>query len=100
MYENLFKVNRADLAEWNQLWSDVLTGLDEAISDGLMRGYIVHEHNMSGEFNWNVVFFFDDWDSIDEAQTVFFENLPLDHTIWTMALAHKDELWQRLPEMN
>ena len=100
VYENLFKVNRADLAEWNQLWSDVLTGLDEAISDGLMRGYIVHEHNMGGEFNWNVVFFFDDWDSIDDAQTVFFENLPLDHTIWTMALAHKDELWQRLPEMN
>ena len=99
VYENLFKVNRADLAEWNQLWGDVLAGLDEAISDGLMRGYIVHEHNMGGEFNWNVVVFFDDWDTIDDAQVVFFENIPLDHPIWTMALAHKDEIWQRLPEM-
>ena len=52
VYENLFQVNRADLSEWNQLWGDVLPALDEAISDGLMRGYIVEEHNMGGEFNW------------------------------------------------
>ena len=99
VYENLFQVNRADLSEWNQLWGDVLPALDEAISDGLMRGYIVEEHNMGGEFNWKINVFFDDWDTIDDAQVVFFENIPLDHPIWTMALAHKDELWQRLPEM-
>jgi hypothetical protein len=100
LYENLFQVNRADLSEWNQLWGEVLPALDEAISDGLMRGYIVEEHNMGGEFNWKINVFFDDWDTIDDAQVVFFENIPLDHPIWTMALAHKDELWQRLPEMN
>ena len=100
VYENLFKVNRADLSEWNQLWGDVLPALDEAISNGLMRGYIVEEHNMGGEFNWKINVFFDDWDTIDDAQVVFFENIPLDHPIWTMVLAHKDELWQRLPEMN
>ena len=99
VYENLFQVNRADLSEWNQLWGDVLPALDEAISDGLMRGYIVEEHNMGGEFNWKINVFFDDWDTIDDAQVVFFENIPLDHPIWAMALAHKDELWQRLPEM-
>ncbi len=99
VYENLFQVNRADLSEWNQLWGDVLPALDEAISDGLMRGYIVEEHNMGGEFNWKINVFFDDWDTIDDAQVVFFENIPLDHPIWTMALAHKDEIWQRLPEM-
>jgi len=65
-----------------------------------MRGYIVEEHNMGGEFNWKINVFFDDWDTIDDAQVVFFENIPLDHPIWTMVLAHKDELWQRLPEMN
>ena len=100
LYENLFQVNRADLSEWNQLWGEVLPALDEAISDGLMRGYIVEEHNMGGEFNWKINVFFDDWDTIDDAQVVFFENIPLDHPIWTMVLAHKDELWQRLPEMN
>jgi len=100
VYENLFKVNRADLPEWNELWAGVLPALDGAISDGLMRGYVVEEHNMGGEFNWNLVVFFDDWDVIDDAQAVFFENIPLDHPIWAMAIAHKDELWSRLPEMN
>jgi len=100
VYENLFKVNRADLPRWNELWADVLPALDGAISDGLMRGYVVEEHNTGGEFNWNLVVFFDDWDTIDDAQVVFFENIPLDHEIWTMAIAHKDEVWAQIPDMN
>lgn len=100
LYENLFKVNRADLAKWNELWGEVLPALDVAISDGLMRGYVVEDHNMGGEFNWNLVVFFDDWDTIDDATAIMFENIPLDHEIWTMAIAHKDELWAQMPDMN
>ena len=99
VYENLFKVNRADLSEWSALWDDVLTQLDGSVSDGLMRGYIVEEHNMGGDFNWKLVVFFDSWDIIDDAQAVFFQHLPLNQRIWHLAIAHKDELWQKFPEM-
>ena len=100
IYENFFQVNRADLGRWNELWEPLFPVFDGLMSQGLMKGYLVEEHNMGGEYNWKVLAFFDEWDNIDDVQVLFFENVPLDHEFWTFPIAHRDEIWERMPEMN
>jgi hypothetical protein len=100
VYENFFQVNRADVERWNELWESVLPVFDELMSQGLMKGYVVEQHNMGGEYNWKVLGFFNEWDDIDDAQARFSESVPLNHEFWTLPIAHKDEIWARMPEMN
>lgn len=100
-YEAQFQVNFADWERWNELWDrDVLPAAERAMADGLLQGYVVEGHNTGGRFNWKVLYIFDDWDAFDEVEAAFFEAAPLDHPIWSMFTAHRDELWQELSPPN
>ncbi len=98
LYEAQFQVNFADLERWNELWAeDLLPTADQAMADGLLQGYVVEGHNTGGRFNWKILFFYDEWDNFNEIEAAIFEAAPLDHPVWSMFTAHKDELWQALP---
>jgi hypothetical protein len=98
MYSAMFRVNFADLQAWNQAWADdVFPGLDQAMTDGLLQGYVVQGHNTGGQYNWKIVYLYDDWDSLDDIEARIFSSVPLDRPIWSMFTAHRDEVWQTLP---
>ncbi len=97
-YEAHFQVNFADLDRWNELWAEsLLPAMDQAMVDGLLQGYVVEGHNTGGPFNWKFLALYDEWDNFDEIEAAVFGAAPLDHPIWSMFTAHKDELWQALP---
>ena len=99
-YEIFFQVSFADMERWNGLWADdLLPVLDQSMRDGLLQGYVVQGHNTGGPFNWKVLLLYDEWDDFDELEAGFFGAAPLDHPLWTIPMAHRDELWQALPVM-
>ena len=99
VYDAQFQVNFADLQEWNRYWTeDVFPALDEAVDEGMLQGYVVESHNTGGRFNWKILYLYDDWDVMDDLEARLFAAVPLDHPIWSMATAHRDELWQAPPE--
>lgn len=101
MYEAQFRVNFADLEEWNTIWAeDVYPSMDQAIADGILQGYVIQGHNTGGEYNWKLVSLYDEWDNLDEIEAALFGAAPLDHPLWMMFTAHKDELWQEMPAVN
>lgn len=100
MYDAQFQVNFADLDRWNELWAqDVFPALDRAMEDGLLQGYVVEGHNTGGRFNWKILYFYDEWDNLDELEAALFGAIPLDHPIWELPTGHIDELWQAPPAM-
>ena len=100
-YEAQFQINFADLERWNELWTqDLVPVADQAMADGLLQGYVVEGHNTGGPFNWKILFLYDEWDDLNEIEAAIFEAAPLDHPLWSIPTAHKDELWQALPPPN
>ena len=71
--------------------------LQQAVTDGLMLGWVEESHNTGGKFNWKIITLVEDWDTIDEVTAAIFEAAPLDHPIWSMFSAHMDEIWEALP---
>ena len=99
LYEAKFQVNFADMERWTQLWEEhFFPTADQAMADGLVNGYVVQSHNTGGKYNWKFAWLFDEWDDFDEVEATFFAALPLDHEVFGMFWAHRDELWQSLPE--
>jgi hypothetical protein len=75
--------------------------LDAAIQDGTLGGWVIESHNTGGRYNWKVLYFFEEWDTIDD----FFESvLPRimgDAALWSrmggMIQAHDDIIWTSVP---
>lgn len=97
-YDAQFQVNFADLPAWNDMWRETFgPAMERAVSEGLILGWVTESHNTGGRFNWKVIMLFNEWDHIDEFDTMVFEAAPLDHPIWKMFSAHRDDLWTALP---
>ena len=97
-YEAHFQVNFADLERWNAIWAErLLPAMDQAMEDGILQGYVIEGHNTGGPYNWKFLALYDEWDDFDEIEAAVFGALPLDHEVWMMFTAHKDELWAALP---
>lgn len=98
LYEAKFQVNFADLERWNQAWEEhFLPVADEAVAEGLVRGYVIQGHNTGGKYNWKFAWLFDEWDNFDDVEAAFFGAVPLTDPVFGMFSAHRDELWQALP---
>lgn len=94
-YEAKFQIDFSDLEAWGEIWRNELFPVaDRLIEEGLVRGYVVNGHDTGGPYNWQFVWLFDDWDSMDDAAAAFFEAAPFDHPLWEMVRAHRDELWE------
>lgn len=84
LYTSTYQINFADMDEWNRLWLEIEGPiLSQAREDGLLAGWVILEHNTGGPHTSKVLFFFDDWDDIDDMFALLNE---------TMADEHPDEL--------
>jgi hypothetical protein len=99
MYASTFRLSFADMEQWDALWSDVVTPiLEQAMSDGLLTGWVKLEHNTGGPHNSKVLYFFDDWDPIDDLFTRMLDTMAEEHPAeWARAneimQAHDDVIW-------
>ena len=92
-------MNFSDVEAFNETYnSEIVPVLEGARADGFLAGWVVQEHNTGGDYNWKLGLLIDEWDDIDELQAAMFGSIPLTHPFWGMFTAHKDELWENLPE--
>lgn len=67
LYAATYRVNFSDMGEWDELWTDVLAPiLDEAMSEGILTGWVKLGHHTGGPLNSKVLYFFADWENIDD----------------------------------
>ncbi len=67
MYASTYQYNFADADEWYRIWGDVATPLiEQAMADGHIGGWVTLDHNTGASHNYKVLFFFEDWDDIDD----------------------------------
>ena len=91
LYAAMFRVNFADIEEWDQEWSDLsATILQDAMSEGLLGGWVRLDHNTGGPYNSKHLYLFDDWDRIDD---VIFERL------LGSLMEEQPERWARINEL-
>ncbi len=100
LYEAFFKVNYADLPEWNrQYFQYSVPVLDDLVSRGVIEGYNQWEHNTGGEYNVRMAIRTNDWNSIDSFWSQYFEGLQAStpeaesQASAGMIQAHHDEIW-------
>ena len=102
LYDSLFQIGFGELGEWGRIWSEsVGPMLDQAMEDGLLGGWVVLGHNTGGRYNWKVLYFFEEWDVIDD----FFEGLLgqlMSEGLWqeigSRVEAHTDVIWAGVPD--
>ena len=104
MYASTYRHNFADGAEWQRIWMEVAAPIiDQAMTDGLLTGWVVYTHNTGGSHNFKVLYMFDDWDKIDDffqsIQGQMAENHSQDfETMSDLILAHDDRIWMPTTE--
>ncbi len=103
LYASTFRVDFSDIAEWNEIWADVAVPiLDETTDEGLLRGWVQLGHNTGGDHNFKILYFFTDWDDIDDFFIRFSGTLADEHPIRfarlnDMLREHDDTIWIPAP---
>jgi len=98
LYEAKFQVPFGELEEWDSIWEEHFVPVAEQMqAEGKVRGFVIQTHNTGSKYNWKFSWLFDEWDHFDEVEAALFSALPLDHKVFGMFYAHRDELWQVPP---
>lgn len=99
IYASTFRINFADMAEWNRMWTDmVFPFLNQAVEDGRLAGWVKLNHNTGGPHNSKVLYWFDSWDDIDDLFQGLFSTMEEEHAeAWerlaALFQAHDDVIW-------
>lgn len=99
IYASTFRVNFADMTEWNRMWTEVATPiLEQAMSDGILSGWVKLNHNTGGPHNSKILYFFDSWDDIDDMFARLGQTMQEEHPdemtrIGELSQAHDDVIW-------
>lgn len=97
IYSATWRYNFADAAEWNRTWSETIAPiLDGAMAEGLLGGWVKLNHNTGGPHNSKVLYFFEEFDDIDDLFAKVYGDMPEDVTreLQRMTQAHDDVIWQ------
>jgi len=103
IYTSTFRVNFADMAEWNSMWSDLTVPiLDRAMDEGILEGWAKLNHNTGGPHNSKVLYWFDSWDDIDDLFGMMAGAMAEEHPdAWERGAelfqAHDDAIWVPTP---
>ncbi len=103
MYDAKFQISFAEMDEWNRIWTEVAGPiLNQAMEDGILGGWVFEGHNTGGRYNWKVLYFFEEWDDMDDLFERVFSQLTADPELWqrfgTMIAAHDDVIWESVPD--
>lgn len=102
LYSSSYQVSFADMDAWNEAWAQhVAPVLNQAMTDGLLGAWVVLGHNTGGRHNWRVLYFFEQWDNMDD----FFQRVSAavlgDPQVWEqiggMVVSHEDYIWVPVP---
>lgn len=98
IYSSTFRFNFGDSEEWHRLWSETAAPiLAEAMEEGLLGGWVKLNHNTGGPHNSKILYFFEEWDDIDDLFDTFLSDMAQDQDQFqrTMELfqAHDDVIW-------
>ncbi len=104
LYASTYQINFADMDEWNRLWLEVEgPNLSQAREDGLLAGWVILDHNTGGPHTSKVLYFFDDWDDIDDMFAQLTDTMAEDHPAESEAFTrirgsqHRDLIYVPLP---
>ena len=103
LYESLWQIGFDELDEWNRIWSESVGPiLDQAMEDGLLWGWVVLGHNTGGRYNWKALYFFEEWDDMDDMFGRVLGQLTSDaelrQQISSKIQAHDDVIWAAVPD--
>lgn len=93
-----FLINPADLEAWNGHYRETWRpALERAGADGILAGFVVLEHLHGGPYNWKIIYFAPEWDSLDDVWNTVFDAFGEDEAAWQEALGmirgHTDAIW-------
>ena len=97
MITSSFQLNFGDMEQWNTLWTEHVTpALNQAMEDGLLGGWVLLAHNTGGHENWRILYFFDEWDDIDDLFARVYDegDQEIMGRLDRMILGHHDQIWQ------
>lgn len=103
LYAATFRVNFADMAEWNRAWTEVAAPiLEEAMEEGILGGWVRLGHNTGGPHNSKVLYLFEAWDHIDDLFDKLLSELAEAHSedfelVNRLIRAHDDAIWVPTP---
>jgi len=107
MYDSSYQISFSDMEEWNANWSELVTPvLNQGMEDGLLAGWALEGHNTGGRHNWKVLYFFDEWDHIDDLferlESAWVANPALFERSAAMVDGHDDVIWSAVavPDSN
>lgn len=93
-----FQMNPIDVEAWNafyrEVWKPALISAAEA---GQLGGFVALEHLHGGPYNWQMILFAPDWDSLDDVWNAAFQAFGEQEARFTETLgmirAHDDGIW-------
>lgn len=102
-YEARYQIDFADMGAWQEHFNaDVVPVLEDAMAEGQLQAWVVQNHDTGDRFNRVEVFFFEDWDDIDDFWSRLLGELMADEEQWDrfagMIRAHDDVIWERVPD--
>ena len=103
IYDSLYQISFADMDAWNATWGEIIAPvLNQAMTDGILGGWVTEGHNTGGRFNWKVLYFFEAWDTMDDVFGRITEAITADPAVWQhiggMIKDHDDIIWSTVPE--
>lgn len=103
VYDSRYQLSFADMDEWNGTWDEVLAPvLNQAMADGILAGWVLEGHNTGPRYNWKVLYFFEEWDDMDDLFSRLTAAITADPAVWQrvggMIAAHDDVIWSMVPE--
>ena len=103
LYDARFQIGVTEVGEWGRIWSESVGPiLDQAMKDGLLGGWVVLGHNTGGSHNWKVLYFFEEWDDMDDFFEGVLGQLTSDAELWqqigSRIKAHTDVIWAAVPD--
>jgi hypothetical protein len=102
MYDSSYQISFSDMEEWNANWAALVAPvLNQAMEDGALAGWAIEGHNTGGRHNWKVLYFFDEWDQIDDLFALLEATWGAEPALFEQAAgmvdSHDDVIWQAVP---
>ncbi|MFN1834953.1 hypothetical protein AB2B38_006805 [Balneola sp. MJW-20] len=101
-YESQFHINFSDLEAWNEVWAEKMKPVIEGqMSSGNSAGYYIGDHSTGNKYNRIQVYFFEDWDHIDDFNAALMGSMLSDPEEWkttgSLVQSHDDIIWELVP---
>ncbi len=87
------------MEEWNRQWTELAAPfLEKAMKEGSLGGWVKLGHNTGGPHNSKVLYFFEEWDHIDDLFGKFLSALAEQHPdnfrrMNEIIIEHDDVIW-------